>query len=192
MNYYGAVANDGGQKTPMNGAEPTNMEQWMNDGYVRASVTAHEYGPDPVTPEYSYLAGDITKAYSEKVDEVLRSMVFLPLEDSDHPATFIVMDKVTSANEAFQKSWLLHMQEEPQVDGNKIIVTRTEGDYNGRMVNETLLPKSVDITKIGGEGKEFMIGETNYDYTVTPNAAAELAGAVSRFPRPRQTKQTIS
>lgn len=97
----------------MNGAEPTNMEQWMNDGYVRASVTAHEYGPDPVTPQYSYLAGDITKAYSEKVDEVLRSMVFLPLEDSDHPATFIVMDKVTSANEAFQKSWLLHMQEEP-------------------------------------------------------------------------------
>lgn len=174
MNYYGAVANDGGQKTPMNGTEPTNMEQWMNDGYVRASVTAHEYGPDPVTPEYSYLAGDITKAYSEKVDEVLRSMVFLPLEDSDHPATFIVMDKVTSANEAFQKSWLLHMQEEPQVDGNKIIVTRTEGDYNGRMVNETLLPKSVDITKIGGEGKEFMIGETNYDYTVTPNAAAEV------------------
>ena len=82
----------------------------------------HEYGPDPVTPKYSYLAGDITKAYSEKVDEVLRSMVFLPLEDSDHPATFIVMDKVTSANEAFQKSWLLHMQEEPQVDGNKIIV----------------------------------------------------------------------
>lgn len=42
------------------------------------------------------------------------------------------------------------------------------------MVNETLLPKSVDITKIGGEGKQFMIGETNYDYTVTPNAAAEV------------------
>ncbi len=105
---------------------------------------------------------------------MLRSMVFLPLEDSDHPATFIVMDKVTSTNENFQKSWLLHMQEEPQVEDNKIIVTRTEGDYNGRMVNETLLPQSVDITKIGGEGQEFMIGDTNYGYTVTPNAAAEV------------------
>ena len=174
MNYYGAVANDGGQKTPMNGEEPTNMEKWMNEGYQRATVTAHEFGPDPVTPEYSYLAGDITDAYSDKVDEVLRSMVFLPLEDSDHPATFIVMDKVTSTNENFQKSWLLHMQEEPQVEDNKIIVTRTEGDYNGRMVNETLLPQSVDITKIGGEGQEFMIGDTNYGYTVTPNAAAEV------------------
>lgn len=174
MNYYGPVANDGGQKTPMNGTEPVTMKEWMDDGYVRASVTAHEYGPDPVKPEYSYLAGDITKAYSEKVGEVLRSMVFLPLEDSDHPATFIVMDKVTSANENFQKNWLLHMQEEPQIDGNKIIVTRTDGEYNGRMVNETLLPKSVDITKIGGEGKQFMIGDTNYDYTVTPNAAAEV------------------
>ena len=174
MDYYGTVANDGGQKTPMNGAEPVNMEQWMNEGYQRATVTAHEFGPDPVTPEYSYLAGDITDAYSEKVDEVLRSMVFLPLEDSDHPATFIVMDKVTSTNENFQKSWLLHMQEEPQVDGNKIIVTRTDGDYNGRMVNETLLPKSVDITKIGGEGQQFMIGDTNYEYTGTANAAAEV------------------
>lgn len=174
MSYYGTVANDGGQRTPMGGTELTKMDDWLNDNYVRASVTAHEYGPDPVKPQYSYLAGDITKAYSEKVDEVLRSMVFLPLEDSDHPAAFIVMDKVTSVNEDFKKSWLLHMQEEPQIDGNKIIVTRTEGDYNGRMVNETLLPKSVDIEKIGGEGKQFMIGTSNYDYTVTANAAAEV------------------
>ncbi len=173
--YYNNVANDGGQKTPANGAEPTTMDAWMKDGkYERAEVMAHEFGPDPVKPEYSYLAGDITKAYSEKVDEVLRSMVFLPLEDADHPATFVVMDKVTSANKDFKKSWLLHMQEEPTVDGNKTIVTRTTYGYNGRMVNETLLPKSVEITKIGGEGKEFVIDGVNYPIGKAVNAAAEV------------------
>ncbi len=37
-----------------------------------------------------------------------------------------------------------------------------------------------------------MIGETNYDYTVTPNAAAEVGWGRVEVSRPRQTKQTIS
>ncbi len=156
---------DGGQRFPSSAMEPATMEIWMNpdNGYERAVVIGHEFGPDLQYPEYSYLAGDITKAYSNKVDQVLRSMLFVNTHDADHPGVMVVMDKVTSANKDFKKTWLLHMQEEPQISGNKTYVERTENGYGGRMVNETLLPKDAKITKIGGEGKQFMIGDINYE-----------------------------
>lgn len=173
MTYNGPVVNDGGQRSPNGGTEPSNLTNWMNDTYKRGEVIGTAFGPDATTPEYSYLAGDITKAYSTKISEALRSMVLLPLEDASHPATFVVFDKVTSSNASFKKSWLLHMQEAPQVSGNKTIVKRTADGNNGRMVNETLLPAQVNITSIGGAGQQFMIGGTNYGYTGSTASAAE-------------------
>ncbi len=159
----GGTLRDGGYQYPNGGAEPSNFDIWK-EKYFMAEVTAHEYGPDTYTPEYNYLAGDLTKAYSvnsDKVSEALRSMVFMPLDDKDHPGAMVVFDKTTSKNKDFKKSWLLHMEEEPQVDGNKTIVTRTADGNNGRMVNETLLPKSVNIEKIGGEGKQYWVDGEN-------------------------------
>lgn len=164
--YY-TPTHDGGQRFPNNAQEPANMEIWMKpeNNYERAKVIGHEYGPDTQYPEYSYLAGDITNSYSDKVDKVLRSMLFVNTNDTDHPGVMVVMDKVVSANKSFKKTWLLHMQEEPKVEGNKTYVTRTENGNNGRMVNETLLPKDAAVTKVGGENKEFMIGDKNYEIT---------------------------
>lgn len=161
------VANDGGQRAPVNGGEAANMEQWMNPEYTVGEVLGHEFGPDPVTPDYTYLKGDITKAYTSKVDEVLRSMLFLPLDDEAHPGVMLVMDKVTAADASFKKSFLLHVQEEPTVNGNRTVIERTEKDYNGRLVVDTLLPKADNtaIEKIGGEGKECWIDGKNYGAT---------------------------
>lgn len=177
--YNKEAANDGGQRIPNNGTEPAKMDAWMNGEYNRATVLAHEFGPDPIRPEYTYISGDITKAYSSsKAKEVLRSMLFMPLEDENHPAVMIVMDKVESSDASFKKSWLLHTQEEPQVDGSKTIVTRREKQYNGRMVVETLLPKSAEITKIGGEGKESWVDGKNYPSSVKykPESDSEAKG----------------
>lgn len=162
MVYYQPVANDGGQRTPANGVEPSTLEQWKDPTYDTGKVLDHEFGPDPVKPEYTYIKGDITKAYSDKVSEVLRSMAFLPLEDADHPAAMIVMDKVVAKDPSFKKSWLLHTQEEPTVEGNKTTVTRTQRGNNGKMVVETLLPENPKIEKIGGDGKQFWIDGKNY------------------------------
>lgn len=160
---YNYKPNDGGQRWPNNGEEPASMDIWMNNGYDRAEVIGHEYGPDTQYPEYSYLAGDITKAYTSKVDEVLRSMLFINTNEKEHPAVMVVMDKVVSADKSFKKSWILHMQEEPKIEGNKTVVIREENDNNGRMVAETLLPKNPSITKIGGAGQEFMVDGRNYN-----------------------------
>ena len=54
--------------------------------------------PDTQEPEYSYIAGDIAKAYGSNVKEAVRSMLFMPLEDEEHPAAFVVFDQVTTEN----------------------------------------------------------------------------------------------
>ena len=174
MGIYAPKLNDGGQRFPNNGTEPATMEVWMNNGYQTGTVLDHDFGPDPMEPAYSYIKGDITKAYSEKVDGVVRSMVFLPLEDPDHPAAMIVMDKVDSAKAEFKKTFLLHMQQEPTVSGNKTTIVRDTDGYNGKMVNETLLPKEAKIEKIGGEGSEFMVAGQN----LAPNKPISSATAI--------------
>ncbi|MBE7027057.1 MAG: hypothetical protein E7410_05835 [Ruminococcaceae bacterium] len=119
-----------------------------------ADVIGHEFGPDVQYPEYSYLAGDIANAYTSKfdngVEEVLRHMIFLPTGDVKNPAAFIVFDKITTKEGGKKKAFLLHSEEEPEVNGKVTTIKRTEGDYNGKLVNQTLLPKEAKIEKIGG------------------------------------------
>ncbi|NOU66041.1 hypothetical protein GC096_18555 [Paenibacillus sp. LMG 31461] len=162
----GSIVNSGGQRTP--GGEVGNLSQWMKDGkYEMGVVTGHEFGPDPVKPDYTYLSGDITKAYSDKVKQVLRSMMFLPLDNADHPAAFIVMDKIKSSDPAFKKTFLLHSQQEPEIDGNVTVIKRNTEGYNGMLTNQTLLPKNPLIDKLGGPNKEYLIGGSNYPLKTT-------------------------
>ncbi len=42
---------------------------------------------------------------------------------------------------------MLHMQEEPEVNGNVSIIKRQADGYNGMMTNQTLLPASPKIEK---------------------------------------------
>jgi len=125
-------------------------------------VIGQEFGPDIYTPEYTYIAGDIADAYDDNVQEAVRSMLFMPLEDEEHPAAFIVFDRITTAEANSTKTFMIHMQSEPTISGNVTTITNTEDNYNGMLTNQTLLPINATITPIGGEGKEHMIGDTNY------------------------------
>lgn len=167
-----ARVNSGGQRRP--GGEMKNMSAWLpnqNDlyapenNYIMGKVLGHEYDTENKVPQYSYIKGDISRAYSDKVEKpggVLRSMVFMPLDDQNHPAALIVMDKVTSTNPSFKKTWLVHTQQEPVISGNTAYVLRDTGDYNGRMDLTTLLPLDAQLTKIGGEGSEYIAGGQNW------------------------------
>lgn len=155
--------NDGGQRRP--GGEPATMQIWSNGAYDTGKVLDHAFGPDETAPEYTYIKGDITQAYnSGKASNVTRSMAFLPLEDANYPAMMVVMDKVTSTNAAFQKKWLLHTQQEPEINGNTAIVKRDTDGYNGKLTVQTLLPEDASVTKIGGEGKQYWVGNQAGDF----------------------------
>jgi heparin/heparan-sulfate lyase len=162
-----AWKNDGGQRLPNRRNEPRNLSVLLapENGYRTGDIVAHDFGPDINKPEYSYLKGDITKAYSGKVKEVKRTFTFLNLDNEKVPAAFIVFDKVVSSDAGFRKYWLLHSIDEPSVNGNEMIITRTGSAYNGKMVNTTLLPtmKNAIFTKVGGPGKEFWVFGTNWE-----------------------------
>lgn len=157
--------NDGGQRMPGDRWETCrSFADLLSDEYTTGQVLAHGIGGDYMAPDYSYLSGDITKAYSDKVKEVKRSFVFLNLKSEKVPAAMVVFDKVVSKNPEFKKHWLLHSIEEPQVSENGIIIKRTKDGDSGMLSNTVLLPakENLDMQVIGGKGKEFWVNGTNY------------------------------
>ena len=172
------ATNDGGQRMPGDRWDTCrSFENLLSESYTVGKTLAHGFGPDPHTPEYSYLKGDITKAYTSKVEDVRRSFVFLNLEPQGNadkmpegmatevPAVMLVYDHVVSADPSFKKYWLLHSIEEPQTGRQKFSVSRTKDGDTGKLYCDVLLPQA-DVTKVGGPGKEFWVFGENY-----PNAA---------------------
>lgn len=159
--------NDGGQRLPNNRWEPRNLEAMLDPvkGYKTGEILGHGFGPDSQVPEFTYLKGDLTMAYSSKVKEVKRSFVFLNLLNSKIPAALIVFDKIVSASPSFKKYWLLHSIGKPEINGNETIITESRGGKTGKLINTSLLPDTDDqkITPVGGPGKEFWVFGKNYD-----------------------------
>ncbi len=163
--YNPLIESDHGQRNPLGGGEPSNYERWLGGDYDFGEVLGYAYGPDEYDPEYSYLKGDVAKAYdSNYVKESVRSMVFMPLEDENYPAALVVFDIVSATSSSYEKSWLLHMQEEPTVDADakRITVKRTKDGYGGKMDVQTVLPQNAEYEIIGGAGQEFVVNGVNY------------------------------
>lgn len=173
------ATNDGGQRMPGDRWDTCrSFKDLLSESYTVGKTLAHEFGPDQQTPEYSYLKGDITKAYTDKVSDVRRSFVFLNLEPKGNadvnpegvvtevPAVLIIYDHIVSSDPSFKKFWLLHSIEEPQIGKNDFTVTRTRNGDSGKLHCDVLLPENADIEKVGGPGKEFWVFGENY-----PNAA---------------------
>lgn len=161
----------------------TEDHYWGTEGHTQISNTlvGHEYGPNVNKPVYSYLAGDIGPSYDSNVQEAVRSMLFLNLEldgNTEYPGAFIVFDQITTSQVNSKKSFLLHMQQEPEIDGNTVIIKNTEDDYNGQLTDQVLYIGTADkvdenytIEAIGGPNRQFVIGNYNYALTSEPNSA---------------------
>ncbi len=119
-----------------------------------------------VNDGYVYIAGDATACYQhgvvrhegqddlpEKCTLVTRQLVFLM------PDRFVVFDRVTTTDPAYQKNWLLHTAHEPRVSGNTVRADQGQG----RLFCRTLLPADAAIKKVGGPDKEFWAAGKNWD-----------------------------
>ena len=182
-NYGGAgktefAANDGGQRMPGDRWDTCrSFKDLLSESYTVGKTLASGFGPDAHAPEYSYLKGDITRAYTSKVEDVRRSFVFLNLEPkgnadknseeevTDVPAALIVYDHIVSSDPSFRKYWLIHSIEEPETGAQELTIRRTKDGDTGKLHCNVLLPEA-DVTKVGGPGKEFWVFGENY-----PNAA---------------------
>jgi len=177
------TANDGGQRWPRGSDHPKDLDVLLSEDYKMGEVTAHDFGPDASVPDYSYIAGEITDAYSaHKVSQVTRSMVTLNTHNEKYPCIFVVLDRVVATDPEFRKTWLLHSIQEPKVEGKITTVIRDEkayggGEYSGKLMVESLLPEEVTINKVGGSGKEFWVESTQTNYAIEPKGDAAEPGA---------------
>jgi heparin/heparan-sulfate lyase len=161
------VANDGGQRWPGGASEPSVIDIVMSEEFKKGEVQAYDFGPCSVKPEYSYLKGDITRAYTDKVKNHQRSFVFLNMDNAQVPAVLIVYDYIVSSNKDFKKTWVMHCVPEPVFTGNVCTVTLVDNvkKYNGKLVNTVLLPlpQNINWEKIGGRrDNEYTVEGKNY------------------------------
>jgi heparin/heparan-sulfate lyase len=179
------LSNDGGQRPVNQGREPRTLDELVAAGYQTGGVLAQGFGPDPDRPDYTYLKGDITAAYSGKVQEVKRSFVFLNLGSPGVPAALVVFDRVVAADPNFKKTWLLHSIEEPSINGPMTSVALSSNGWAGKLVNTTLIPTPDNqrITTIGGPGREFCVDGRNYPNATAPPDPETGAWRVELSPR---------
>lgn len=153
------IADETGDGLQKNLGEPGSFADMMKPEHNVSQVKGEEIDPkNPQKPHYTYLKGDISKAYDEnKLESFDRSFMFLNLFNDKVPAALIVYDRVNTPNSGLKKTWLLHTQEEPAIDGAKVTVKRTIGSqslnmgYNGKLTVDNLLPQNSDISIVGSE-----------------------------------------
>ena len=136
-----------------------------------AKVLGVEFGNNIYRPEYSYISGDVAKAYDDNVTEAVRSMLFLNLELDGYtntPGAFIVFDQITTKEADSKKSFLLHSLYEPTVVNNKVItITNKESGYNGRLTDQILYVGTAD--KADDDYSVYMIGGSDGLSGITAN-----------------------
>jgi len=178
-------ANDGGQVV-LRGLQHhadwlSYLEHRQRERLGASRVTGYEVNAQA---HFDYLRCDLAAAYGAKVESYDRQFVYLP--DSDF---LVVFDRVRSARPEFKKSWLLHFQDSPQVDGvtptsgitrfdgagTVRVVSRGQLDlgnlmnaYDGALSIRPLLPEKRTVTIVGGPGYEYF---NTFNGTNTPPTA---------------------
>lgn len=162
---YAPRLNDGGQRFPLGSREPPTMADWMDAAYERSCVLHHCVKAIGTETELAYLKGDMTAAYTKKAAAVVRAMLFLPLAKNDGStapkALFFTFDTVQATPGVEPPRWLLHMQQAPEIENNRITIRRDANGYGGRLVCDTLLPHAARLEAIGGPDRAFMVNGQN-------------------------------
>jgi hypothetical protein len=105
----------------------------------------------------------------------------------------VILDRVSAASAEFQKRWLLHFQEQPEIDGAlpepgvrefpgaRLLTARRRGEfdaggrrfaYDGVLFVHALLPAERTVMSVGGPGYEFYNAFTGVNYPVSRAAVA--------------------
>ena len=156
------ISNDGGQKFFGLSGNPgvlyyPTLDQ-IQDGGCNHLDGIVNYENDL---NYTYSAGDATKAYTSKVSGFTRSVVYLRHHSYTHPAA-VIYDHVVSSNASYAKTYLLHSINEPAINGKTVTIQNDDGmstNNKSGLYQETILPSDASLTKVGGRAndEEFLV-----------------------------------
>ena len=146
--FRGTTSNDGG--TRFNRSCPTTAEQTMSDpAFANGEKVSASFGPVAQRPFFSYFSVDLTSAYSEKIEEYVRTFCFLNLGNEQTPAALIVLDNVTAASPEFRKYWQINTLNPPEQTEDGVVLRNSALGLSGRVDVRMLRPepeqRSVEI-----------------------------------------------
>jgi hypothetical protein len=188
---YKPGENDGGQRAmsvytfsgtrvgpwvPFNSTGMKNGE-WPYDTY-RVNFDCGSTPRFEHTDGYTYVMGDAAKAYPAwRVQNFKRHLVYLRPPSPGEDEFIVILDRVSCADPAWKKYWLLHFLTEPAVaNGTETVIAPGISEYaganlvivengGGKLFSKTLLPRHATIRKIGGppEYDSWVFG-TNHEF----------------------------
>lgn len=125
----------------------------------QSTVIGRSYKVDGNTYKYSYLAGDMTKAYDAvTVEEVTRHMISVMTDNKTYPMVFVTFDRVTADDANYKKTVLLHSKTKPEVTSDGYVIVKNGG---GKLVSQSLIT-DMKATVNGGNGAEYTFNGTVY------------------------------
>ena len=112
---------------------------------------------------FSYIAGDMTKAYDEEsVDEITRHILSVMTDNEKAPMILATYDRVTSKDPSYKKTVLLHSMTKPEVKDGAVIITNAKDNNSGKLVAQSLIT-DMEVTVYGdGDGSEYTINGVSY------------------------------
>ncbi len=172
------LVNGSGQRQP---GEAGSYNSWLTDTYKTGTVTGYAYGYSDQaqnTPAYAYIAGDITPAYnSSTVTEANRRMLTVfDTADPNEELYFFVFDNITGKYSSYKKTFLLHVPNEPTVNGKKVTVVN---DLGGKLVLQNVFGGD-NITTVGGANRNYVVNGSQL--TPTKNGDDGFWGRVEISP----------
>ena len=182
-----ALDNDGGSRLMPNC--PSSVQMYETDPMFDYGTTrSAAIGPDKMRPLYSFMAADLTNAYSKKIKQYMRFFLFLDQTEPGRPATFLTLDLVESAKSEFPKLVQISTYEPPVLKRNFIGLATAKG---GRADVDIYLPKKAKITDYAN-GKSAYNPFSGKMYTPPyPHTPASRAHRLEIAPETRQAFDTF-
>ena len=169
------IANDGGQRRIGSGwgiePAPLDLDEWQNKYETYHTGKIQKIYIDErlviviadLTPAYTnrYSGRGTFTDRTHRVDRSWRVFAYDIAED-----LIFVFDSVTSTRREFQKRWLLHSIEQPQLTRSgfklKISPSRNPLRTGGKLTGYVIQPAKYSTSIIGGKGYEFFVDGRNY------------------------------
>jgi len=157
-------ANDGGQIVQNWTLKPSTVAEWRAQRKMRETGKVTVFLTDR---SHDFAAGEAAGAYNpDKVRRWCRQILFIK------PEWIVLCDLVVSARADFEKTFIMHTQDQLLVENN---LARTRPSGRAFVTAYSLLPRGGSLQVAGGPGKTFAYGGNNWETIPAYNGQHDIA-----------------